>query len=178
MNDVLIPSLADIAVKINAETNAAETHARSAMQHALAAGSLLVQAKALVAHGDWQRWVEANCTIAIRTASAYMRLATRIEALPDPERQRVADLAVRDAIRAISTSPETPPGARGYLECRRRDEMTLTASAFNAGATALRYAARKLELSNRLKAQRAKSLRAKLQAAIDAIAALVAEVQS
>lgn len=175
MNDVVIPSLADIAVKINAETTAAETSARSAMQHALAAGALLVQAKALVAHGEWQQWVEANCTIAIRTASAYMRLATRVEALPDPERQRVADLPVRDAIRAISTSPETPPTARGYLEYRRRDETTRTASAFKAGANALRRAARELELSNRLKAQRAKSLRAELQAAIDAIDALTPE---
>lgn len=176
MNDVVIPSLADIAVKINAETTAAETSARSAMQHALAAGALLVQAKALVAHGEWQQWVEANCTIAIRTASAYMRLATRIETLPDLERQRVADLPVRDAIRAISTSPEMPPTARGYLEYRRRDETTRTASAFKAGATALRRAARELELSNRLKAQRAKSLRAELQAAIEAIDALIPEV--
>ncbi len=176
MNDVVIPSLADIAVKINAETTAAETHARSAMQHALAAGALLVQAKALVARGDWQQWVEGNCTIAMRTASAYMRLATRIETLPDSERQRVADLPVREAIRAISTSPETPPTARGYLEYRQRDDATRTASAFKAGATALRRAARELELSNRLRAQRAKSLRAELQAAIDAIDALHPEV--
>ncbi len=165
-------SLADIAVQINLETVAAETHARSAMQHALAAGALLVQAKALVGHGEWQEWVKSNCTIAVRTASAYMRLVTKIESLPDPERQRVADLPVREAIRAISTSPDVPPSARGYVEYRRRDETTRTASTFKAGADALRRAARELEMNNRLKAQRAKSLRAELQAAIEALDAL------
>lgn len=158
--------------RINDETTAAESHARSAMQHALAAGALLVQAKALVAHGDWQQWVEANCTISMRTASAYMRLATKIETLPDTERQRVADLPVRDAIRAISTPPEAPPSVRGYLGHGRRDEAARTVSALRSGASALRRAARELEITNRLKAQRAKSLRAELQAAIDAIDAL------
>lgn len=168
-------ALPDLAAKINEATTAAETHARSAMQHALTAGTLLVQAKALVPHGEWQQWVEAHCTIAPRTASAYMRLAARLPELPDSERQRVADLPLRDAIQAISTRPEPPP-KWGYASAGRRSDAERAISAFRAGANALRRAARELDMVNRLKMQRARSLRNALQAAIDEIDALTAEV--
>lgn len=176
--NVVDAALPDLAHKINEATTAAESHARSAMQHALTAGALLVQAKALVPHGEWQQWVEANCTIASRTASAYMRLAQRLPELPDAERQRVADLPVRDAIHAIATRPEPPPNSGGYASAGRRSDAERAVSAFRAGATALRRAARELDMVNRLKMQRAKSLRNALQTAIDEIDALTAGAAS
>lgn len=161
--------LSDLAHRINEATTAAESHARSAMEYALTAGALLVQAKTLVSHGAWQQWVEANCTIAPRTASAYMRLAQRLPELPDAERQRVADLPLRDAIRTISARPEPPPSARGYAPARRRTDAERLVSTFRATAAALRRAARELEIANRLKMRRVHSLRNALQATIDEI---------
>ena len=40
----------------------------SSMEHALAAGDLLLEAKRQVAHGQWGEWIEHHCKISIRTA--------------------------------------------------------------------------------------------------------------
>lgn len=70
------PALATLAVEINAEHEAAENHARKAIEHARAAGDKLLLAKAGVAHGQWLPWLSANCPrLAERTAQAYMKLA-------------------------------------------------------------------------------------------------------
>lgn len=170
-NKAALP-LADLAEKINAETSAAETHARSAMQHALTAGRLLVQAKRLIPHGEWQQWVEAHCTIAIRTASAYMRLVTKIETLPEPERQRVADLPVRDAIRAISTRPETPPHPKLYRP-RNVGHADRVAREIQGLARTAKRAGLDLERGRGLKVDRVARLRARLRDAIELLDALV-----
>ena len=83
MNDVAIdlfgdtaPALATLAAEINAEHDAAERTARTAIDHARAAGDRLLLAKARVAHGQWLPWLATNCpAIADRTARAYMQLA-------------------------------------------------------------------------------------------------------
>lgn len=84
MNDLAIdlfgnepgPALATLAAEINAEHDAAERTARTAIDHARAAGERLLLAKAQVAHGQWLPWLSANCpAIADRTARAYMQLA-------------------------------------------------------------------------------------------------------
>lgn len=107
--NVVDDALPGLANKINEATTAAESHARSAVQYALTAGALLVQAKARVPHGEWQTWLAANCTVAPRTASAYMRLATRLPELPDAERQRVADSSLRGALEALAQAKPTAP---------------------------------------------------------------------
>ena len=85
MNDLAIdlfgnepgPALATLAAEINAEHDAAERTARTAIDHARAAGERLLLAKAQVAHGQWLPWLSANCpAVAVRTAQAYMRLAS------------------------------------------------------------------------------------------------------
>ena len=84
-------ALADLATRINAEHAAAEQHARTAVEHAIAAGALLAQAKVRVEHGAWLPWLAENFTGSARTASAYMRLSAN--------RQRVADMtSVRAAL--------------------------------------------------------------------------------
>jgi len=83
MNDVAIdlfgdtaPALATLAAEINAEHDAAERTARTAIDHARAAGDRLLLAKARVAHGQWLPWLATNCpAVSVRTAQAYMRLS-------------------------------------------------------------------------------------------------------
>lgn len=52
MNDITI-ALPALAKQINTEHEATEKHAKSAIDHALRAGELLIQAKGEVEHGRW-----------------------------------------------------------------------------------------------------------------------------
>lgn len=118
-------ALPDLACKTNAATAAAETAAKSAMEHALEVGDLLNQAKTRVAHGNWELWLTTHCIVALRTAQAYMRLAKHVQLLPLEKRNAAADLPVREAIRAISTKPEYPPAQRpSVCHLDRRREQT------------------------------------------------------
>src|SRR5262249_7175396 len=85
---------------------------------AIAAGDLLLKAKAQLKHGGWLDWLKANCEISERTVQAYMRLAR----LPVEKRNAVADLPLREALSAIRSRQERlgraqeaenrpPPGA-------------------------------------------------------------------
>jgi hypothetical protein len=74
----------------------------SAMQHAIEAGQLLIEAKKQVPHGAWLSWLEEKCEISERTAQAYMRIARQLEQLEDAKAQRVADLSFRDALKQFA----------------------------------------------------------------------------
>ena len=96
------PALAALAAEINAEHDAAESHARKAIEHARAAGDKLLLAKAGVAHGQWLPWLAANCpAIAERTARAYMRLARHWTTL-ETKSATVADLTINDALKLLN----------------------------------------------------------------------------
>jgi Protein of unknown function (DUF3102) len=82
-NSVTITSGQALAAEIEAAHQAATGAARSAVEHAIECGRLLIQAKASVAHGEWLPWIEANLTFGPRQAQKYMRLADRAEALPN-----------------------------------------------------------------------------------------------
>lgn len=97
-----------LAADINSVVAAANLHAQSALQAALKAGHLLTQAKEQVEHGNWETWLTSNCAVSPRTARAYMRLAKQWTDLHVEERQRVAELPLREAIRAISTPAAAP----------------------------------------------------------------------
>jgi Protein of unknown function (DUF3102) len=64
-----------LAATINEHLEAAETATRRGLEHAIAAGLLLIEAKELVAHGEWIPWLKANCRLSPRQAQVYMRLA-------------------------------------------------------------------------------------------------------
>jgi DNA N-6-adenine-methyltransferase (Dam)/Protein of unknown function (DUF3102) len=70
------PALPDLAQEIEREHAAAARDARSAMEHAIRCGELLLQAKAALAHGEWLPWLEANTTVSARQSQRYMRLAS------------------------------------------------------------------------------------------------------
>ena len=100
------PVLAALAVEINAEHDAAESHARKAIEHARAAGDKLLLAKAGVAHGQWLPWLSANCPrLAERTAQAYMKLARNWATL-ERKSATVADLTINDALKLL-TGPDS-----------------------------------------------------------------------
>jgi hypothetical protein len=82
-------SLATLAAEINREAGLADEAWALAVQHALRAGELLIQAKAELRHGEWLPWLRDNFERSERTAQLYMALAR------NP--QRVAGLSLRAA---------------------------------------------------------------------------------
>lgn len=76
------------------------------MKHACEAGERLIQAKAMLPHGQWLPWLEANCEVSERSAQAYMRVARELPKLEGSKAQRVADLPLREAVRLLANEPE------------------------------------------------------------------------
>jgi Protein of unknown function (DUF3102) len=93
-------SLADLAARINAEHDATVAALNTSVIHAMAAGDLLIEAKAQVAHGHWLPWLAKNCAISERTVQLYTKLAknraTIEKAMRNPQRG-VADLTLNEA---------------------------------------------------------------------------------
>jgi hypothetical protein len=91
-----------LAARIHDEHRAAVGALKQGVLHAIAAGDLLLKAKAQLKHGGWLDWLKANCEIPERTVQAYMRLAR----LPVEKRNAVADLPLREALSAICSRQE------------------------------------------------------------------------
>lgn len=68
-------SLAEIAAAIDAEHAKAEATFHEGLLHARHAGTLLLEAKSRLSHGDWLSWLKTNCKFSPRTAQRYMQLA-------------------------------------------------------------------------------------------------------
>lgn len=155
----LVDDLAPLAEQINIHIQQAESAARDAVTAALAAGELLNRAKAKVAHGEWEAWVMSHCTVAPRTARAYMSLAKRVPLLTGAERQRVADLPLREAIAAVATTPETPPRIKRIkfdigVASRLHDRLKSNSNSLNSLARSV--------LSGRVDAKRLRTMRERL----------------
>lgn len=120
-NQIIVAAPDQDARRINELTARAEQHARGAFEAALEAGAILATVKTRLEHGQFESWITEHCTIAPRTARAYMRLARHYEELSEAERQRVAGLPLRDAIHAISTAPEAPQRVAS-LRMRTKDD--------------------------------------------------------
>jgi hypothetical protein len=93
--------LAALAEQIRREHAAAEAAWRESVRHALRCGELLIQARAKLVHGQWQSWCRQNLKIAARTIRLYCQLAS----LPPAERQRVATLPLREALKVPTSGP-------------------------------------------------------------------------
>jgi hypothetical protein len=110
--------LAALASVINAEHALAEAGLRESIRHAIRCGELLVVAQRAVAYGQWGTWLRQNFKFSARTARFYMQLA----ALGPAERQRVAEVPLRQALQSLRRpSPHfeyrTPAK---YVEAARR----------------------------------------------------------
>jgi hypothetical protein len=117
--EITTTNLDGLAGQIKAEHEQAIGSARAALEHALRAGQLLVEARALVAHGEWLPWL-SRVDISERQAQRYMRLAANrpmLEANPSFE----TDLTITDALALIAkpkpeqTIEDEPPLPFGEL---------------------------------------------------------------
>ena len=128
MGELCRDDLQGLAEGINREHALVESHLQGAVQHAIRAGELLTEAKGKVPHGEWLPWLAENCAIRERTAQTYMRLSRELPKLDPSKAQRVADLPLRDAVRAL-TSPGWDSAAAAFLDVCRDilDEMKPTA---------------------------------------------------
>jgi len=106
--------LGDLAKRINATYLECGAIAKTALEHALEVGRLLLQAKDQVGHGEWASWVMANCAFTERSASRYMRLAANKDQLPKSD--TVSDLTLRGAMDLL-TAPKAEPTTSKRLTC-------------------------------------------------------------
>jgi len=95
--------LQNLALEINAEHAKCGESLKEGLAHALRAGDLLIKAKGLCHHGEWEKWVAEHCTFSKRMAESYMQLARNLPLL-ESKAQRVADLTLREAIELLDTS--------------------------------------------------------------------------
>ena len=98
-------SLADLAARIVAEHTAIHGLLSDSIRRAMAAGDLLIEAKAMVKHGQWLPWLRDHCKISERTAQLYMRCAkNRVEI--EKKSASVADLTLNEAAALLALSSD------------------------------------------------------------------------
>jgi hypothetical protein len=74
-------SLADLGKKIKSENEALANALRSIVPRAISIGEDLNNAKRIVGHGGFLKWVRLNCAMTNKTAERYMKLATNKDKL-------------------------------------------------------------------------------------------------
>ncbi len=102
-------ALMSLAQRINDEHQQCAAAVRAGLQHAMAAGALLLEARRLVPHGQWGSWLREHCHVSERTAQAYMQVArqlpARLEAAGADKSAAVADLTLREALQLVAEHP-------------------------------------------------------------------------
>jgi len=79
-----------------------------AFDHAIRAGTLLIEAKSRIEHGKWLPWLEEHTPdISERTARVYVQVALKAQVVLDANRQSAADLTIRAALKLISKTRVT-----------------------------------------------------------------------
>ena len=61
-------------------------------QNIIEVGKRLIQAKALLPHGEWQNWLENNFQLTVRTARRFMQIADRFGKTVDGDRFQASQL--------------------------------------------------------------------------------------
>jgi hypothetical protein len=97
-----IESSVDLVTAINDEHRRCDEAVSTALDHAMRAGDLLIEARADIGHGNWQAWIEENFEGSARRAQEYMRLARNREAIEAEKARSPALLGIDRALRAIA----------------------------------------------------------------------------
>jgi hypothetical protein len=118
-------SLVVLAARIRAAHEATSTALKSSVEHSIAAGELLIEAKEQVPHGQWLPWLRDRCAISERTAQLYMRLAKNRKEI-EANTQCVADLTLNEAAALLALSSNL----RELLDFARRLQETTTNEEF------------------------------------------------
>lgn len=112
MNEVATveQQLLSLAKRVRAEHKATEIAVTRSLEHALAAGDLLIEAKQLIGHGQWLPWLAKHCDLPDRTAQLYMRCARERILIEQAaiKSATVADLTLRNATSLLAKSPPKP----------------------------------------------------------------------
>lgn len=103
--DNLLPVL---AADIKRAIAGARQHACASLSAAVEAGERLIEAKALLRHGQWLPWLKNHVDISERHAQNYMRLA-RHKDVVDIKSATVADLTLRGAIAELTEGRKDLP---------------------------------------------------------------------
>jgi hypothetical protein len=105
------------------------------------AGALLIEAKRLVAHGEWLDWLRDNCTVKVSTAQAYMQVARELPAKLEEYDKSLAtrDLGFEEA-RALIAGTTQPAKESYQAEAGDHDPCTppMWAAADEDGAEDMR----------------------------------------
>jgi hypothetical protein len=99
-------ALADLAKVICAKHSAVVLAFSNALEHALAAGRALIEAKELIGHGRWTKFLK-DCDLGERQAERYMRLCRLAEANPTCKSD-LTGLTIETAIRKLSPPSKAP----------------------------------------------------------------------
>jgi hypothetical protein len=115
---------------LRAEIIARDTDVRDAAKAgvvaAIAAGAALIESKAILGHGKFSRWIEAQTGLAPRTARLYMNLASHRDRL-EAKLATVASLTIREAARLVAGLGQR--AARHRLEPRDGHRLVATDAA-------------------------------------------------
>jgi hypothetical protein len=100
--------LSELAEKIKTEIASIK---ETGVKHAIEAGKLLKEAKGKVKHGDWMKWLSANCALSMRTARLYVQLADDPKVATDAN--LIGGLSMRQAAKGGSgSSPRRTSGSK------------------------------------------------------------------
>lgn len=111
-----LPSIVELA---NQQHDLAGKAARTAIEHAVVAGRLLVRANIVVKHGEWLPWLKANFNGSARTAQKYMKLAQQFQLLPTKAKApSTAHLTIDKALEALA-KPSRKSVERAFRENRK-----------------------------------------------------------
>ena len=103
-NKSLLPHLATEIDQLHDECKEAQ---RTAAETARDCGRRLLEAKAIVPHGKWKKWLQENVQPSQRTAERYMLIARRwddIQKAAGAKTTRASILTIREALRLLTTN--------------------------------------------------------------------------
>jgi hypothetical protein len=111
-----------LAAGIIAAHQAAHLAAQTALRDAAECGRLLIEAKALVGHGNWLPWLEQNTTVSARQSQKYMRVAQRWDEL-EAKTNQSSHLTLSEAVKLLADPKDEPADEPvlldEYLEAER-----------------------------------------------------------
>lgn len=110
-----------IAVEIN--TIKAQTN-KVLLSSAIEIGKRLKEAKAMVGHGNWEKWLETEVSYSQRTASNLMKIYEEygIKMLDNPNRQSITDLGYTQAVSMLRLDTES---RENFLVVHDIDDMSI-----------------------------------------------------
>lgn len=166
--------LAELAATITRQCEIALEAGRAMVEHAIACGEALLEAKTLVPPGQWSTWLEETVPHGVRRAMSrnYMRLAA-LKEFVDPELSITSNLhLVRGLEKRSSATPRVPEEVKDEaVRLHATGEFTVAAIARMLGTTSEsvrgwinpKYAARRSARGN----ARRSELRAEREPAVE-----------